>query len=88
MVSRRRLGSILKSGGDLGSMVAKLQSQSGTTEERTDEATCLGAGGTWNEELELCTGASPTLPKDRVVITGGQEMKGIPGPFDSRLRNS
>jgi hypothetical protein len=65
MVQRRtlgKLGSMLQAGSNLGSLVSNLQTQSGDLSslddlsQITNEATCLGAGGTWNKETGVCIG--------------------------------
>lgn len=70
MVQRRtlgKLGSMLQAGGNLGSFVSNLQTQSGdllqpvNLEQITNEAMCIGAGGTWNKEKGVCIGAGQAV---------------------------
>ena len=73
MVNRRRLGSMLQAGGNLGSLVSNLQTQSGDLSasndlsQITDEATCLGSGGTWSKELGVCVGGDQSVTRPNLM---------------------
>ena len=73
MVNRRRLGSMLQAGGNLGSLGANLQTQSGDLSasndlsQITDEATCLGSGGAWNKELGVCVGGDQSVTRPNLM---------------------
>lgn len=76
MVQRRtlgKLGSMLQAGGNLGSLVSNLQTQSGDLSasndlsQITDEATCLGSGGTWSKELGVCIGGKQPVGRPNLM---------------------
>ena len=73
MVNRRKLGSMLQAGGNLGSLVSNLQTQSGDLSASnalspiTDEGTCLGSGGAWNKELGVCVGGDQSVTRPNLM---------------------